>query len=85
MTVNLYSVRDIHSGFGQVFTAQNDAVAIREFRLAISRKDNVMFTSCNDFDLMRLGSFDADLGSIEPCAPTIIANGYSIAKEFGDV
>lgn len=85
MTVNLYSVRDLHSGFGQVFTAQNDAVAIREFRLAISRKDNVMFTSCNDFDLMRLGSFDADLGSIEPCSPRIIANGYSIAKEFGDV
>lgn len=81
MIVNVYSVRDLINGYGQPFTASNDAAATRDFKLAISRKDSILFVSCEDFDLMRIGEFDDELGVLCPCAPTIIAKGYSIAKE----
>lgn len=80
--VKIYCVRDQYLGYGQLFTAANDAVAIRDFRLAVSRKDSLMFASAKDFDLMCLGTFDPELGVISSEAPVIVASGASIVKEF---
>ncbi len=80
--VKIYCVRDQYTGYGQLFTAVNDAVAIRDFRLAISRKDTLMFASAKDFDLMCLGTFDPELGLISSEAPVIVASGVSVVKEF---
>ncbi len=80
--VKIYCVRDQYTGYGQLFTSSNDAVAIRDFRLAISRKDSLMFASAKDFDLMCLGMFDPELGVISSEAPVIVASGASVVKEF---
>lgn len=82
MKVCVYSVRDLINGYGQPFTSSNDAAATRDFKLALSRKDSLLYVSCEDFDLMRIGEFDDETGMLEPCAPTIIAKGYVLAKEF---
>lgn len=80
--VKIYCVRDQYTGYGQLFTAVNDAVAIRDFRLALSRKDSLMFSNAKDFDLMCLGTFDPELGVISSEAPVIVAAGSSIVKEL---
>ena len=82
--VNVYSVRDQYTGYGQLFTAQNDACAIRDFRLAVSNKESLLYSSAKDFDLMRLGTFDSELGCITAEAPVIVASGSSVVKEFAD-
>ena len=82
--VKIYSVRDQYTGYGQPFTHQNDACAIRDFRLAVSRKDSVLFSSAKDYDLMRIGQFDDETGTIIPETPVIVASGISVAKEFVD-
>ncbi len=82
--VKIYSVRDQFTGYGQLFTHQNDACAIRDFRLAVSRKDSVLFSSAKDYDLMRVGQFDEETGAIIPESPVIVASGLSVAKEFAN-
>ena len=82
--VNIYSVRDQFTGYGQLFTADNDAVALRDFRLAVSRKDTLLYASAKDFDLMKVGSFDPELGCVVGDAPVIVASGASVVKEFAD-
>lgn len=79
--VKIYCVRDQFLGYGQLFTAANDAVAIRDFRHALSQKDSLMYFSAKDYDLMCLGTFDPDLGVISSEAPVILASGASIVKE----
>lgn len=80
--VKIYSVRDQFTGYGQPFTAVSDAVAIRDFRIACTKKDSLLFASAKDFDLMCLGSFDSELGVISAEAPVIVASGASCVKEF---
>lgn len=78
----IYSVRDQFAGYGQPFTAVSDAVAIRDFRIACSNKDSLLFACPKDFDLMCLGMFDPDLGVISPEAPVIVASGASFVREI---
>lgn len=80
--VKIYCVRDQYLGYGQIFTAANDAVALRDFRHALSCKDSLMFFCAKDYDLMCLGSFDPDDGTISSRVPEIVASGVSIVKEF---
>lgn len=80
--VKIYCVRDQYTGYGQLFTAANDSVAIRDFRLVLSRKESLMYSNAKDFDLMCLGSFDYELGVIQSEAPVIVASGASLVKEL---
>lgn len=82
--VKIYSVRDQFTGFGQPFTHPNDSCAIRDFRLAVSRKDSVLFSSAKDYDLMRVGEFDDETGAIYPEVPVVVASGISVVKEFAN-
>lgn len=82
--VKIYCVRDQYTGYGQLFTAANDSVAIRDFRLALSRKESLMYANSKDFDLMCLGTFDYELGVISAEAPVIVAAGSSLVKEIDD-
>lgn len=80
--VKIYSVRDQFTGYGQMFTASNDAVAIRDFRIACtSMNDSLIYKCPKDFDLMCLGTFDSELGVISSEAPVIVASGASFVKE----
>lgn len=81
--VKIYAVRDQYTGYGQPFSCQSDAVAIRDFRIAVSgSKDSLMHASPKDFDLMRLGEYDPESGIIIPeNVPVLVVSGISVAKE----
>ena len=40
--VKIYSVRVQYTGYGQPFSCQSDAVATRDFRIAVANVDNLM-------------------------------------------
>lgn len=82
MLLNIYSIRDTFTGYGQIFLESSDPVAVRGFRFALSKKDSAMFTDPKDFDLMRLGTFDTETGVITPIPPVTVCSAVSIRKEF---
>lgn len=80
--VKIYAVRDQYTGYGQPFSCQSDAVAIRDFRTAVANVDSLMHASPKDFDLMRLGDLDPENGVIIPeVVPVLIVSGISVFKE----
>lgn len=85
--VKIYSVRDQYTGYGQPFSCQSDAVAMRDFRVAVSvNKGSLMNASPKDFDLMRLGEYDPETGIIIPeNVPVLVVSGISVAKEDSNV
>lgn len=82
MVLNIYSIRDTFTGYGQIFLESSDPVAVRGFRFALSKKDSAMFTDPNDFDLMRLGTFDTETGAINYSPAVTVCSAASIRKEF---
>lgn len=63
MVFGVYAIRDAHTGFLTPTFEQNDQVAMRNFAHAVTRGDSVLQSSAKDFDLYRLGSFDASDGT----------------------
>ena len=82
MVLNIYSIRDTFTGFGQIFLESSDPVAVRGFRFALSKKDSAMYTDPKDFDLMRLGTFDTDTGVISSIPAVSVCSAVSLRKEF---
>lgn len=65
MIVNLYSVRDILTGYGYPFVQPNDDAALRNFRFLLTRESGSEFSvKPDDYSLYRVGRFDTDTGSI---------------------
>lgn len=80
--VKIYAVRDQYTGYGQPFSCQSDAVAMRDFSIAVGNVDSLMHASPKDFDLLRLGDFDPETGIITPeVVPVLVASGISVYKE----
>lgn len=82
MVLNIYSIRDTFTGYGQIFLESSDPVAVRGFRFALSKKDSAMYTDPKDFDLMRLGTFDTETGVISPIPAVTVCSAVSLRKEF---
>ncbi len=84
--VKIYAIRDQYTGYGQPFSCQSDAVAMRDFRIAVNvSKDSLMHSSPKDFDLMRLGEMDPETGVIVPeVVPVLVVSGFSVFKEDVD-
>ena len=82
MKYGIYAIRDAAAG---VFTAPtidiSDHSAMRNFQQACANADSVMNFAPNDFALYKIGSFDAELGFIEPDSPTVIMNGINCVKK----
>lgn len=73
MKMNLYSVRDIKAGYGNPYCMHNDEMAIRDIKLAVnSDKPNIIRQFPEDFELVRLGTFDTTTGEIESKVNMII-------------
>lgn len=73
---SIYSVRDVHNGFGLPICDYNDRTAKRSFLAAVSQ-DGVM--SPGDYDLFCIGTFDTESGTIEPLAyPSIVSRGTEV-------
>ena len=70
---HLYSIRDVHNGFGLPLCDYNDHTAKRGFLAAVADDH---FASAGDFDLYCIGDFDTESGVISPLAfPSIVARG----------
>ena len=79
--VNIYAVRDAQLGFMRMFTAANDAVAIRNFASAVNSPGTVMHDSPEDFSVCRLGTFDEQDGTISPELPVVVASAFSVLRK----
>ena len=80
MIKGLYCVRDYKVGYTAVITDENDAVALRAFKLALT-PDTIMYNNPKDFALFKVGEFDTDTGIITPCEPTLIDEVYNLISE----
>ena len=80
MIKGLYCVRDYKVGYTAVLTDENDAVALRGFKMALT-PDTIMYNNPKDFALFKVGEFDTDTGIITPCEPTLIDEAYNLISE----
>lgn len=70
MIFHLYSIRDELSGFLTPVIEQNDAIAMRNFRMACSSAGNsLMSWRPSDFSLYCLATFDSLSGAVVPLNP----------------
>lgn len=70
MIKKLYSVRDsVADQFMAPSVADNDNVAIRDFRIAMNRTDLFLYQNPQDFDLFCIGTYDTNSGLISPVDP----------------
>lgn len=81
MKFNVYSIRDSKTGFLSPTFEVNDAVAMRNFEHAVENSDSVLFSHARDFDLYKIGTFDADTGKILPLElPINLCSGSSCLR-----
>lgn len=82
MKCNVYSIRDVLTGFMTPIVDQNDATALRNFTMACSVVDaskSTMSFRPSDYSLYRIAVFDTESGSVEPLIPIqLVANGSSV-------
>lgn len=81
MMLNVYSIRDVRSGFLTPTVDQNDYIAARNFANAIMESHGVLFTHASDFQLFRIGEFDTDKGVLVP-APVheLVSDGAEVFR-----
>lgn len=88
MIFGVYSIRDALSGFMTPVLEQNDAVAMRNFRMAtdrMSRSDSVMTFRPTDFALYRIAQFDSVTGLLTPIQPPdLVCHGESLERSDKD-
>lgn len=86
MKCNVYSIRDVHTGFLNPTFEVSDAVAKRNFAHAVLAVPDSLFTSHpDDYSLYRIGEFDTDSGSIVGFAPpALVVDARSILNMRGD-
>lgn len=77
MKYPMFAIRDSKVGFLPPTCDQSEQSAIRNFAYAIN-SDGVMHFSPKDFDLFKVGEFDAEKGSITSCLPVNICDGLSV-------
>lgn len=78
MKYNIYSIRDVHTGFMSPAIDQNDASAVRNFRHAAMQSQSLMHSHTKDYDLFCVGEFDTDTGVINSCIPRLVVAGSSL-------
>lgn len=92
MIFGMYSIRDSLTGFMTPVLEQNDASALRNFRMACDSYPqesgrSVMRWKPSDFSFFKIADFDSESGEITPIVPPrFISSGLSHAdaKEVDD-
>jgi hypothetical protein len=80
MIYNIYAMRDELTGFLPPTYDINDAVAMRNFRVAILRSSDSIHYMPSDYSLYRLGLYDSDTGRlIVDEVPTFLMRGEPAA------
>lgn len=71
----VYAMKDTKSGFLTPTFELNDSIAIRNFRLAMSKDGTVFHFTPEDFELWKIASYDTENGFFEDIEPKYITNG----------
>ena len=83
MMLNVYSIRDVRSGFLTPTVDQNDYIAARNFANAIMESKGVLFTHASDFQLFRIGEFDSDKGVLIPAQlHELVSDGAEVLRSM---
>lgn len=69
MLYNVYSIRDIYTGFLSPVVELNDNAAKRNFSHAVNQPESLMHTSAKDYSLYFVGQYDTDSGEVIPASP----------------
>ena len=84
MIFSVYSVRDALSGFMTPVLEQNDAMAMRNFRMACDASfsdPSLMRWKPSDFQLYRVATFDSESGVFRSLDPIeLICSGDSVKE-----
>lgn len=76
MKFGVYAIRDVLSGFMTPVLESNDAVAMRNFRMATDTNPGLMHYRPGDFALYRIADFDSERGTLFPIVPPeLVCNG----------
>lgn len=73
---NIYAIRDLKTNYGNPVCDMNDEAAKRGFMMAVEYGQNELSKMPQDFELVKIGTFDEDTGEIVPCAMEIIITGF---------
>lgn len=71
ITYELFSVRDVKTGFLTPTLDMNGESAIRNFEHACLVADSLFYTHAQDYSLYRVGTFYPESGMIEPAVPPV--------------
>lgn len=69
MLYNVYSVRDVHTGFLSPTYEVNDNAAKRNFAHAVNQPDSLLYSHAKDYSLYFVGQYDTDTGNLVPASP----------------
>lgn len=64
MKQNIYSIKDIKIGYTQIFTAPNNAFAIRMFGETVKGEGTLIHSHPEDFELYKIGEINQENGEI---------------------
>lgn len=87
MRFGVYSIRDHLVGFQTPVIEQNDALALRNFQMAVDQfprqqGQSLMSWRPSDFDFFKIADFDSESGLLSPIVPPqLIASGCSLQRK----
>ena len=73
MILKIFTIKDKKSNFGQLFTEQNQLVALRNFNELCNSKDTMINKYPEDYSLYEIGEYDTETGEVK---------GYKTLKEI---
>lgn len=77
---NIYAIRDLKTNYGNPVCDINDEAAKRGFMMAVEYGQNELSKMPQDFELVKIGTFNEDTGEIVPCVMEIIITGFECLR-----
>lgn len=65
--MNLYSIKDVKSGFMSPVSAINDEIIKRDYFNVLKDERSTFSKNPEDFELWKIAEFDIKTGAIVPC------------------
>lgn len=62
MKMGIFSIKDLKSGYQQIFLSANEAVAMRDFGSICNKPDTQYNNFPTDYELWKVGEFDTETG-----------------------
>lgn len=78
----VYAIRDYKVGYTNLVVEENEAVAVRNLKLALRNPDTLFYNEPKDFALFRLGTYNTETGDIVPNEPILVAEVYNLLSEL---